>query len=191
MTCWMSSSLSNSTTARNAVEASVATRAACRGSESHLPTRPPISASRNLASTMSGDMKFSRTKVPSPSPSWSFLRGMIAVCGILSPRGWRNRAVTANQSASAPIMPASAAAPTYPSQAGPPWAWPHRQARKITVAPTRKPNATAFIRRRLRSRSASVSGSAPANDSARDVPPRAGRATRLGSATTPPSSTYP
>ena len=59
-----------------------------------------------------GDMKFSRTKVPRPSPSWSFLRLMIAVCGIGMPSGCLNSAVTANQSASAPTMPASAAART-------------------------------------------------------------------------------
>ena len=41
----------------------------------------------------------------------SFLRlGMIAVCGTGSPSGWRNSAVTANQSASAPIIAASAPA---------------------------------------------------------------------------------
>ena len=40
----------------------------------------------------------------------SFLRfGMIAVCGIGSPSGCRNSAVTANQSASAPTIAASAA----------------------------------------------------------------------------------
>ena len=59
-----------------------------------------------------GDMKFSRTKAPRPSPSWSFLRLMIAVCGIGIPSGCLNSAVTANQSASAPTMPASAAART-------------------------------------------------------------------------------
>ena len=44
------------------------------------------------------------------SPIWSFLRGMIAVCGIGIPNGCRNRAVTANQSASPPTIDASAAA---------------------------------------------------------------------------------
>ena len=36
--------------------------------------------------------------------------GTIAVCGIGRPSGWRNSATTANQSAQAPIMPASAKA---------------------------------------------------------------------------------
>ena len=111
-TCWTSSSRSISTSTRSTVEASAATRSACAGSESHLPSRPATSASRSLVSTTSGDMKFSRTKVPRPSPSWSFLRLMIAVCGIGMPSGCLNSAVTANQSASAPTMPASAAART-------------------------------------------------------------------------------
>ncbi len=41
---------------------------------------------------------------------------MIAVCGIGRPIGRLNRAVTANQSASAPTIPASAAAATNPVQ---------------------------------------------------------------------------
>ena len=44
---------------------------------------------------------------------------MIAVCGIGSPSGWRNSAVTANQSAMPPTNPAFAAdcsnADAYPS----------------------------------------------------------------------------
>ncbi len=40
----------------------------------------------------------------------------IAVWGIGMPRGWRNSAVTANQSASPPTSDASAVAFTYPSQ---------------------------------------------------------------------------
>ena len=112
MTCWMSSSLSSSTTTRSTVPVSPATRSACAGSESHLPSRPATCASRSFVSTTAGDRKFSRTNVPRPSPSWSFLRLMIAVCGIFSPSGWRNSAVTANQSANAPTMPASADAPT-------------------------------------------------------------------------------
>ena len=42
----------------------------------------------------------------------SLLAGMMAVCGIGMPSGWRNRAVTANQSASAPTIAASAVART-------------------------------------------------------------------------------
>ena len=75
---------------------------------------------------------------------------MIAVCGIGSPSGRRNSAVTANQSASAPTMPASAAARTYPSHSGPPFAINACEIRKMTVAPSRKLVATSFIRRRSR-----------------------------------------
>ena len=47
------------------------------------------------------------TNSPRVSPSWSFFVGMSAVCGMGSPSGCRNKAVTANQSASAPTMAAS------------------------------------------------------------------------------------
>ena len=54
-----------------------------------------------------------RIEHPDPSdPSASFFVGMIAVCGMGSPSGRRNSAVTANQSASAPTIPASAMART-------------------------------------------------------------------------------
>ena len=56
--------------------------------------------------------KFSLRKFASASPMRSLLRGMIAVCGIGRPSGWRNRAVTANQSASPPTIAASANALT-------------------------------------------------------------------------------
>lgn len=62
--------------------------------------------------TTASERKFSPTNSPSETPSWSFFFGMIAVCGMGMPSGWRKRAVTANQSASAPTMPASAAADT-------------------------------------------------------------------------------
>ena len=45
------------------------------------------------------------------------LRGISAVCGIGSPSGCRNSAVTANQSAMAPTMLASAPAFTKPEEA--------------------------------------------------------------------------
>ena len=49
------------------------------------------------------------------------------------------------------------------------WACAHRQTRNTPVAPIRKLSATTFIRRSATRRSASASGSAPANDSAKDV----------------------
>ena len=56
--------------------------------------------------------KLPSTNSPRLRPIWSLRRGMIAVCGIGIPRGWRNSAVTANQSASAPTIAASAPART-------------------------------------------------------------------------------
>ena len=43
----------------------------------------------------------------SASPMRSLLAGMMAVCGSGTPSGWRNSAVTANQSASPPTIAAS------------------------------------------------------------------------------------
>jgi hypothetical protein len=60
--------------------------------------------------TTSSDRKFVATNSDRAEPMSFFRVGMIAVCGIGSPIGRRNSAVTANQSASAPTMPASAAA---------------------------------------------------------------------------------
>ena len=45
------------------------------------------------------------TKRPSARPSRAFCAGMMAVCGIGMPSGWRNSAVTANQSAMPPTKP--------------------------------------------------------------------------------------
>jgi len=69
--------------------------------------------------TTEGVRKLSFRKLASVSPIRSLLRGMIAVCGIGRPSGWRKRAVTANQSAMPPTSPASAKAWAKP-QAG--WA---------------------------------------------------------------------
>jgi hypothetical protein len=49
-------------------------------------------------------------KSASLAPMRSLLAGMIAVCGTGSPSGWRNSATTANQSAMAPTIAASAKA---------------------------------------------------------------------------------
>jgi hypothetical protein len=51
-------------------------------------------------------------KVARFSPIRSLLLGMMAVCGIGSPSGWRNNATTANQSAIAPTIAASENAAT-------------------------------------------------------------------------------
>ena len=65
--------------------------------------------------------------------------------------------MTANQSASAPTIPASAVARTNPTQPGAPAASPHRASRKITVAASRSPVASVFIRRRSRAFSSAFS----------------------------------
>ncbi len=64
--------------------------------------------------TTAGVRKLSRRNRASVSPIRSLLRGMIAVCGMGRPSGWRNRAVTANQSARPPTIAASAKACTKP-----------------------------------------------------------------------------
>ncbi|SKV67032.1 Uncharacterised protein [Mycobacteroides abscessus subsp. massiliense] len=69
MVCCTSSSRSICAPTRSTVEASAATRSACDRSLIHLPSRPAICASRTFAVITAGDMKFSRTKFPSPSPS--------------------------------------------------------------------------------------------------------------------------
>ena len=69
---------------------------------------------RNLASTCSVLRKFAQMKDARFSPIRFLLLGMIAVCGMGNPSGWRNSATTANQSAIAPTIAASANAATYP-----------------------------------------------------------------------------
>ena len=49
---------------------------------------------------------------PRVSPNWALRSVMIAVWGMGRPSGWRNSATTANQSARAPTIEASAAACT-------------------------------------------------------------------------------
>ena len=69
---------------------------------------------RIFSATTSSDRKFSVTNCSRLSARLSLRVGTIAVCGIGSPSGRRNSAVTANQSASAPTIAASAAAFRYP-----------------------------------------------------------------------------
>ena len=71
-----------------------------------------MSMFRIRRATTDGIRKFSLMNVASASPMRSLLRGMIAVCGIGRPRGCRNSAVTANQSARPPTIAASAKALT-------------------------------------------------------------------------------
>ena len=87
------------------------------GLASQRPAAPATSSRRIRRATTPGIRKLSRRKLASVSPIRSLLRGTIAVCGMGRPSGWRNRAVTANQSASPPTIAASAKARTKP-QAG-------------------------------------------------------------------------
>ncbi len=96
----------------SAAAASPASRCARPGAARKSPSRPGTSTVASLSSTTARVRKFSWTKVPRLAPIWSFLRGMIAVCGIGIRSGCRNSAVTANQSASAPTIEASAVART-------------------------------------------------------------------------------
>jgi len=85
------------------------TRRRCSATPSHNPTRSPTRAAASRSRAISSVRKFSVTNSCRLRPI-SFLRlGMIAVCGTGSPSGCRNSAVTANQSANAPTMAASAA----------------------------------------------------------------------------------
>ena len=60
--------------------------------------------------------KFSPTNSSRLRPSSSLRRGISAVCGIGRPSGCLNSAVTANQSAIAPTIDASAPALTNPQK---------------------------------------------------------------------------
>ena len=109
--------------------ASLDTFSAFSGCDSHSPARSGIPAARTFWVINSALRKFSPTKPLNDSPIWSFLFRTIAVCGIGSPSGLRNSAVTANQSAKPPIIPASAAARTNPTHVAvsPGCASAHRQ----------------------------------------------------------------
>ncbi len=131
-------------------------RRALAGSASQVPTFAAGAASRTLAPTSAGDRKFCCTNRPSARPMRSLLAGMMAVCGIGTPSGWRNRAVTANQSASAPTMAASAVARTGPIQVTE--SSSVRVTMNTTAAPTSNAVAKTFMRRSPARRSASSSG---------------------------------
>ena len=86
------------------------TRWALSGCDNQAPSRGATSTALMRARTDDSCKKLSPTKVDRLSPSWSFLRSMIAVCGMGSRIGCLKSAVTANQSARPPIIAASAAA---------------------------------------------------------------------------------
>jgi hypothetical protein len=85
------------------------------GSVSQLPTRRLSSAASIRSRTTDSCRKFSPMNSSRLRPSSSLRFGISAVCGIGSPSGRLNSAVTANQSAIAPTMDASAPVFTKPS----------------------------------------------------------------------------
>ena len=111
----------------------------------------PIPARRS--SRTSRDMNSVSTNSPSDLPISSLRLGMMAVCGIGIPSGWRKSAVTANQSASAPTIAASANALTYPQPVlEPPM---DRATTYSAAAANSKDNANTFILRSAAPRSRS------------------------------------
>ncbi len=83
------------------------TTSALRRSASQTPRRRLMPRLRRRAATSFGSRKCRSMKLPSPAPIRSLLLGMTAVCGIGRPKGRRNKAVTANQSARPPTRAAS------------------------------------------------------------------------------------
>ena len=116
ITAWTSSSLRTVKAPRMTAAPSLATRSAPPGPESQAPALRAMSTEASFSWTTCSERKLVSTNSPSEAPIWSLRCGMMAVCGILMPIGYLNRAVTANQSARAPTMPPSAAARTYSSQ---------------------------------------------------------------------------
>ena len=80
------------------------------GSARKRATMPARSSRPMVRRTSASVNTWLATNRPSARPSRTFCAGMIAVCGIGRPSGWRNSAVTANQSAMPPTNPALAAA---------------------------------------------------------------------------------
>ena len=81
------------------------------GPASHAPNRRATPTAQALGQ----HLRREEVRLDEPAeapPSWSLRLGMIAVCGMGRPSGWRNSAVTANQSANAPTIAASAVART-------------------------------------------------------------------------------
>ncbi len=114
----------------------------------------------------------------------SLLRGITAVCGMGRPSGRRKRAVTANQSAQAPTVPASANARTQAShgaRAG------HRAAATLAATNTTAISASSPVASARMRASAVTRGSAVVWDRAgravvkrQDIRPHAGRGEPYG-----------
>ena len=135
--------------------ASSTARRACRSSTSQPPTRRLSSATCIRSRITCSCRKFSPTNSWRLRPSISLRRGISAVCGIGRPSGCLNSAVTANQSAIAPTIDASAPALTKPRK--PSWS---SVTTYTAAANSSRPTASERIRRRPRRRSSSSSGAA-------------------------------
>ncbi len=107
---WTSSSGAKSTSDTRLRAISPAATEAFAGSVSQAATRGTTAAARNRSTMTSGVRKLSCTNSPSVAANCSLRSTTMAVWGMGTPSGWRNSAVTANQSASPPTMAASAAA---------------------------------------------------------------------------------
>ena len=143
MSAWTSSSRSVSVSPTTMSAEWRATVAALTGSESHSAARAASRPERMRSTIASGDRKLSCTNSPSVRPNWSLRSGMMAVWGIGMPSGWRNRAVTANQSARPPTIDASAVARTKPSHPRSPS--PRRVSRNTPVAARSRPVARRLV----------------------------------------------
>ena len=148
---WSSRTLPSAITATSATSST--TRRAWAGSASQAPTRAEIVAAATRSRMMSSWRKFSPTNSSSPLPSSSLRLGTSAVCGIGRPSGCLNSAVTANQSAIAPTIDASAPALTNPQNPSRPSVAAYTQA-----ASSSRPTATVRIRRSPRRRASSIAG---------------------------------
>ena len=135
-------------------ETSSTTRRALAGSVSQRPIRSETPAAATRSRMMSSCRKFSPTNSSRLRPRSSLRSGISAVCGIGRPSGCLNRAVTANQSAIAPTIEASAPALTNPSQPS----WPS-VATYTAAASTSRLTAMVRIWRRPRRRASSAAGS--------------------------------
>ena len=109
---WSSRTLPRPIAATSA--ASSTTRRALSGSESQVASRAEGVAAAIRSRMIASWRKFSPTNSWSPLPRSSLRRGISAVCGMGIPSGCLNSAVTANQSAIAPTIEASAPALTKP-----------------------------------------------------------------------------
>ena len=97
---------------------------------------------------MTGALLTSFGDVGTWSRTQARLLGMIAVWGIGKPNGWRKSAVTANQSARPPTIPASA--PDWMSSVVKPGSGTSRVLTNMTAMTTSRPVATIRLRRSRR-----------------------------------------